>query len=459
MTQETKKDIAMQVTATLNEGLKREFRVVVPLADLATRAEARLEELKDRVQINGFRPGRVPKAHLKKLYGRSVLAEAIDAVINEANQKIINDNGFKLAMSPNIKLPDEKTSAEALFEGKADLDYTVDFEVLPTFEVADLRALALEKQVAEPAEDDVQAMLDTMAGQNRPYEAKSGPAEKDDRLTLSFVGKIDGVAFDGGTAEGIQLVLGSGSFIPGFEDQLIGLKTGDEKLVKVSFPEGYAAKELAGKPAEFDVKVTAVDAPGARALDDEFAKMVGFDTLDALKSAIRERLTAEYAGASRRKVKRSLLDALDAAHTFALPGNLVDQEFDIVFRQLQEDMATRAKTFEEDGTTEDKAREEYRKIAERRVRLGLVLAEIGEKAQIQITDEEVTRAVVDRARQFPGQEQQVWDYYRKNQQALASLRAPIFEEKVVDYVLELAKVAEKTVTKDELFKDDEGEAA
>jgi trigger factor len=451
----------MQVTATLSEGLKREFRVVVPVTDLAARADARLDDLKGRVNINGFRPGKVPMHHLKKLYGRAVLAETIEALVGETNQKIVEENGFKLAQEPSVKLPEAESEAKAVFDGTADLDYTVAFEVLPTIQLADFKGIKVEKPVVEPAEADVQSMLETMAKQNRPFEAKAegAAAEDGDRLTISFVGTIDGEKFDGGTAEDIQLELGSKSFIPGFEDQLVGAKAGDDKVVKVKFPSNYMAEALAGKDAEFAVTVKAIEKPGDRAIDDEFAKMVGFEDLAKLKAAVSDRLKSEYAAASRRKVKRSLLDALDEKHAFDLPQTLVDQEFESVWRQVSQDLESRGKTFTDEETTEEKAREEYRAIAERRVRLGLVLAEIGEKAQIKVSDEEVSRAVVERARQFPGQEQQVWDYYRKTPQALASLRAPIFEEKVVDYILELADVTEKTVSKDDLFKDNEDEEA
>jgi len=451
----------MQVTATVNEGLKREFRVVVPVSDLATRAEARLDELKGRVQINGFRPGKVPKAHLKKLYGRAVLAETIEALVGETNTQIVKDNGFKLAMEPAVKLPEAEEAANAVFAGKADLDYTVAFEVLPSFAVADLKTIAVERPVVEPTDVDVDAMVDTIAKQNRPFEAKTeGMTEIGDRLSISFVGTIDGEAFEGGSGDDISLEIGSNTFIPGFEEQLIGVAPGAEKTVNVTFPGNYGAAHLAGKAAVFAVTVKSIERPVDRAVDEDLAKTIGFDDVAALKAAIRERLKGEYAAAARRKVKRTLLDALDAAHAFDLPPTLVEQEFGIVWGQVTNDLQNRAKTFAGEGTSEEAAREDYRKIAERRVRLGLVLAEIGEKAQIQVTDDEVTRAVVERARQYPGQEQQVWEYYRNNAQALASLRAPIFEEKVVDHVLTLAQVTDKTVTKDELFKDaEDGEAA
>lgn len=449
----------MQVTATLSEGLKREFRVVVPVSDLASRADKRLEDVRGRVVINGFRPGKVPTAHLKKLYGKSILAETIEAVVSEANQKIIAENAFKLAMEPSVKLPEAEDEAKAVFDGRADLDYTVAFEVLPTIALADFKGIAVEKLVAKPSDADVQAMLETMAKQNRPFEAKAkGKAETGDRLTISFAGTIDGVAFEGGTADDIQVEIGSNSFIPGFEEQLIGLKTGEKKTLKVKFPSNYMAANLAGKDAEFAVEVKSMERPGERPIDEDFAKMIGFEDLAKLKGAVADRLASEYDAATRRRVKRTLLDALDAKHAFDLPPTLVNQEFESVWRQVTQDMEARAKTFADEDTTEEKARDEYRAIAERRVRLGLVLAEIGDKAQIKVTDEEVTRALVERTRQFPGQEQQVWDYYRKTPEALASLRAPIFEEKVVDYLLELAQVTEKSVSKDDLFKDNEDEA-
>lgn len=448
----------MQVTATVNEGLKREFRVVVPVADLADRADRRLDELKDRVQINGFRPGKVPKTHLRKLYGKSVLAETIETIMSETNQKIIADNNFKLAMEPSVKMAEEKEAAEALFDLKADLDYTVGFEVLPAITLGDFKAIAVEKPVAEPSDADVQSMLDTMAKQNRPFDAKTkGKVETGDRLSIAFVGTIDGEKFDGGSADDIQLEVGSNTFIPGFEEQLVGMKIGETKTVDVKFPTNYMAANLAGKAASFEVTLKSMEAPGERPINDEFATMIGFENLEKLKGAVVDRLKTEYVAASRRKVKRQLLDKLDSMHTFELPQTLVDQEFDSVWRQVTQDMEARAKTFADEDTTEEKARGEYRAIAERRVRLGLVLAEIGDKAQIQVSDDEVTRALVERVRQFPGQEQQVWEYYRKTPQALATLRAPIFEEKVVDYLLELAAVTEKTVTKDELYADNEDE--
>ena len=450
----------MQVTATLSEGLKREFRVVVPVTDLAARADARLDDLKGRVNINGFRPGKVPMHHLKKLYGRAVLAETIEALVGETNQKIVEENGFKLAQEPSVKLPEAESEAKAVFDGTADLDYTVAFEVLPTIQLADFKGIKVEKPVVEPAEADVQSMLETMAKQNRPFEAKAegAAAEDGDRLTISFVGTIDGEKFDGGTAEDIQLELGSKSFIPGFEDQLVGAKAGDDKVVKVKFPSNYMAEALAGKDAEFAVKVTRVEAPAETAIDDEFAKKMGFEDLSKLKDMVKERMGQEFGQMTNMKLKRDVLDALDKLYSFELPEKLVDAEFNGIWNALDNEMKRSSKTFADENTTEEDARKEYRAIAERRVRLGLVLGTLGEREGVTVNEQELQQALMSRMRQFPGQEKQVMDYYRNNPGALVELRGPIFEQKVVDLIVGKAKVTDKTVTRDELqamVEDDE----
>lgn len=451
----------MDVTQTTAEGLKREFRVVVPAADLETRLNDRLVRLKDQVRLNGFRPGKVPVAHLRKLYGRAVMAEAIEELVRETNAKIVTDNGFKLAMDPQVKMPEDKAEIEAVVDGKNDLAYTVALEVVPAIELADFKGVSLERLVVEVGPEEIQEALKRLADGNKPYTAKAEGAagETGDRLTISFVGRIDGEPFEGGTGEDIQLVIGSGQFIPGFEDQLLGAKAGDTRTVSVTFPENYLAEKLAGKAAEFDVTVKTVEAPGEVAIDDDFAKKLGLESLAKLEEAIAERIKADYTAQSRQKLKRQLLDKLDELHKFEPPPTLVDEEFKAVWETVLSDLKTQNRTFADEGTDEEKAKAEYRGIADRRVRLGLVLAEIGEKNAIKVTDEEISRAIIERARQYPGQEQQVWDFYRKNPGALASVRAPIFEEKVVDYILELATVTDRTVPKDELFKDDEQAAA
>ena len=451
----------MNVTETLSQGLKREFQVVLNAADLKTRLDDSLQDLQGKAKINGFRPGKVPVAHLRRLYGRSVMSDVLQSAVNEANQKIVADNNLKLAFEPQIRFPENKDEIEAAMEAKGDLAFTVALEVLPKIELADISDVALVKPVAEVPDADVDAALERMAAGNRSYSSKGekAKAEKGDRLIISFVGTLDGEKFDGGTGEGIPLDLGAGQFIPGFEEQLEGAKTGETRTVKVTFPENYAAENLAGKPAEFEVTVTDVQGPDAVKIDDELAKAFGMESLDALKTAVREQIGRDFTAQSRRKLKKSLLDALDGKYTFELPPTLVEQEFSAVWSQVEADMKQAGKTFADEDTTEDAARADSRKIAERRVRLGLVLAEIGEQAKVQISDDEVTQALIERARQFPGQEKQVWDFYRKNPQALAEIRAPIFEEKVVDHLLGQVKVADETVSREALFADDDSEEA
>ncbi|MCX7310511.1 MAG: trigger factor [Alphaproteobacteria bacterium] len=447
----------MQVTETVSEGLKREFKVVVPAADLATKADAKIDQLKDQVRINGFRPGKVPVAHLKRLYGRAVMAEMIETAVREANAQIVTDRGFKLVREPQVTLPTEQGAVEQVIEGKSDLAYTVAVEILPPIELADFKGIVLERLSAEVNETDVDEALKRITEQSRPFAAKGegAKAENGDRVTIDFTGKMEGVPFEGGTGGDVALNLGSGTFIPGFEDQLIGVAAGEQRTVTVTFPQTYPAANLAGKNAEFDVTVKSVDAPQAVTLDDEYAKTLGLESLAKLREMVKGRLAQEHGAMSRQKVKRQLLDELDAKHKFGPPPSLVEDEFANVWKTIADDLQSRKRTFEEEGTTEEKAKEEYRGIAERRVRLGLVIAEIGERNNIKVSDEELSRAVMDRARQVPGREQEVWDFYRNNPDALASLRAPIFEDKVVDYILELAKITDKTVTREELYKEDE----
>lgn len=450
---------AMQVTETLAEGLKHEFKISVPASDLDAKAGAKLVDLKDKVRLNGFRPGKVPVSHLKKVYGRSVMAETIDQTIRDTNTQIFTDRGFRLATEPKITMPTEQKEVEELLAGKSDLTYTVAIEVVPTIQLADFKSFSVEKPVVEVTDADIDEAIKRIADQSRPYNAKDegAKAENGDRVTISFKGTIDGVPFDGGTGEGIQVVIGAGQFIPGFEEQLIGIAANETRNLKVSFPKNYASEKLAGQPAEFETTATAIEAPGETKIDDEFAKTLGLESLDKLKEAARERLVAEFAGATRQRVKRSLLDRLDDSHRFEAPPSLIEEEFNLMWNSIKAEMESSGKTFADEDTTEEAAKEEYHKIADRRVRLGLVLSEIGEKNKITVTDDEVSRAVIERARQMPGREKEVWDYYRNNANALAQLRAPIYEDKVVDFILELANVTEKKVTREDLFKDDDAE--
>jgi trigger factor len=449
----------MEITETLSDGLKREFQIQVPAADLEARLTERLGELKDKVQLRGFRPGKVPMAHLRKLYGKAVMAETIEALIRELNAKVVTDHGLKLAMEPKVTIPNEETEVAKVIGGQSDLAYTLAVEVLPKIELADFKGIKLERPVAEVTDAQIGEALERIAEQNRPFAAKGegGKVEKGDRVVIDFTGTLEGAPFEGGTGGDVGVNVGSGTFIPGFEDQLIGMAAGETRQVKVTFPSNYMNAQLAGKDAEFNVTAKTVEAPGTVSVDDAFAKQLGLDSLDKLKEAVKGRLQQEHAGLSRQRVKRQLLDKLDEMHKFALPPTLAEEEFKNVWNAVESDLKAQGRSFADEGTTEEKAREEYRGIAERRVRLGLVLAEIGERNKIAVTDEEITRAIVERARQVPGREQEVWEFYQKNPGALASIRAPIFEEKVVDFLLELATVSEKQVSREELLKDDEDE--
>ena len=449
----------MQVKETVAEGLKHEFQISVPAADLDAKADARLVELKDKVRINGFRPGKVPVSHLKKVYGRSVMAETIEQTIRDTNSQLFTERGFRLATEPKVTMPTEHSEVEEILSGKSDLTYTVAIEVVPSIALADFKSFKVEKPVADVTDTEVEDAVKRIADQNKSFtvKAEGAKAENGDRVTVSFKGTIDGIAFEGGTAESIPVTIGSNTFIPGFEEQLLGIAAGETRTLKVSFPANYGNAELAGKPAEFETTASQIEAPQETAIDDEFAKTLGLESLDKLKDAARERISAEFAGATRQRVKRILLDRLDETHRFEAPPSLVDDEFNLMWNSIKSEMDGSGKTFADENTTEEAAKEEYRKIADRRVRLGLVLSEIGEKNKITVTDDEVGRAVIERARQMPGREKEVWDYYRNNANALAQLRAPIYEDKVVDFILELATVTEKKVSREDLYKDDEAE--
>src|SRR6476619_2023897 len=391
----------MEITETLSDGLKREFQIQVPAADLEARLTERLGELKDRVQLRGFRPGKVPMAHLRKIYGKAVMAETIEALIRELNAKVVTDHGLKLAMEPKVTILNEETEVEKVIGGQSDLAYTLAVEVLPKIELADFKGIKLERPVAEVTDVQVSEALDRIAEQNRPFTARGEGGT---------AGTLEGVPCEGGTGGDVGVNVGSGTFIPGFEDQLIGMAAGETRQVKVTFPSNYMNAQLAGKDAEFNVTAKAVEAPAEVTVDDAFAKQLGLESLDKLKEAVKARVQQEHAGLSRQRVKRQLLDKLDEMHQFALPPTLAEEEFKNVWNAVDSDLKGQGRSFEDEGTTEEKAREEYRGIAERRVRLGLVLAEIGERNKIAVTDEEITRAIVERARQVPGREQEVWEF-------------------------------------------------
>ncbi len=450
----------MQVTETLSQGLKREYDISLPASDLAEKLNGQLADLKRKVRINGFRPGKVPVEHLRKVYGKSVMADVVQEAIANANKKIVDDNHLRLAREPKIELPTDQTVIDAALEARGDLNFKVALEVLPVFEVGDFSEISVERLTADIEDADVDAALDRVAEERRSYKDKpeGAEAENHDRVTVDFDGTIKGELFEGGAGRDIQVVLGSNTFIPGFEEQLLGAAVGEKRTVHATFPESYAVRALAGQTADFETTVKAVAEREPLAVDDEFAKGLGFESLEGLKEMIRGRIAADFARASREKMKRQLLDKLDALYSFELPEGLVNQEFDSIWTQVMREQQASGRSFADENTTEEAARADYRRIAERRVRLGLLLAEVGTKAEVKVSDEEMTQALIARARSFPGQEKQVWDFYRNNQQALAELRAPIYEEKVVDHIIGLAKVEERKVSKDELLKPIEDDA-
>jgi len=450
----------MQVTETLSEGLKRAYDVVIPASDLASKLDSELNDLKGKVRINGFRPGKAPISHLKRLYGRSMMADLVQKQIDEANKQIIDNGGLRLAMQPKIELSREQKDIEAALEARGDLAFKIELEVLPQFELGSFDDIVLERPVAEASDEEVERFVQRLADSHRKFvdRPEDQQAEMGDRLTVDFQGRIDGEPFEGGKGDDIEVILGSKSFIPGFEEALLGAKAGENRTVEARFPDNYANSALAGKAGVFETTVKKIAYPEPLTLDDEFAKGVGFESTEAMRKAIRERLEADYARVSRERIKRRLLDELAKRYTFDVPQGLVDQEFGQIWSQVEREQKASGKSFADEGATEEAARAEYQAIAQRRVRLGLVLAEVGRQAEVQITEEEIRRALIERARAFPGQEKEVWDYYRNNQNALAELRAPIFEEKTVDHILGLAKVEDRKISPEELLKPEEDEA-
>jgi trigger factor len=450
----------MQITETSSEGLKRTLQVVVPAGELGKRFDSRLDEIKDRVQLKGFRKGKVPVPHLKKMYGRSLMVEVLQETVRDTSNQALADRKLRPAMQPSVALPEDQAEIERVLAGQADLAYSMTFEVLPAIQLADFKSLQLERLVAEVDAEAVDKALDELVKRSITHTPEEGrAAETGDRVTIDFVGKIDGEAFEGGSTEGAPIVLGEGNFIPGFEEGLAGAKAGEERQVAATFPGDYPVEKLAGNAAIFDVKVKEVAVPTRPEINDEFAKSLGAETVEQLKDMVKTQLAREYANVARSKLKRQLLDQLEKAHSFELPPSLVDSEFGGIWHQLEDNLQRAGKTFADEGKSEEETREEYRRIAERRVRLGLVIGEIAEKNELKITQDEMRRALIEQARRYPGQEKAVYEYYEKNPNALAELRAPIFEDKVVDFVIEKASPAEKKVTRDELFEKPEDEGA
>ncbi|WP_372786270.1 trigger factor [Phenylobacterium sp.] len=445
----------MQIVEKSGEGLSRVFGVTVPAADLTLALEARIAEITPTLSIKGFRPGKVPTAHVRRLYGKALMSEVVEKTLTESTQKVLEDNKLRPAGDPDLK---PEGDMNAVMDGKADLSYEISLDVMPDFEPVDPATLSLKRPVYEPTDKEVDEAVADLAKQNRTYETKTGKtvkAKDGDMVVIDFLGKLDGVAFDGGAAEGAELVLGSGQFIPGFEEQLVGAKPGDDVLVTVSFPENYQAENLKGKEAVFEVKVTEVKGPVDSPADDAFAERLGIETLEKLREFLKGNLEKEYAGASRFKLKRALLDQLDTKHDFPLPPKMVEAEFAAIWQQVEQDKEAGDLPPEDLKKSDKKLKEEYRKIAERRVRLGLVLAEIGRANNVQVTEQELGEAMRTEAMKYGPQAQQVFDLFRQNPNAQAQLRAPIFEDKVVDLIVGKAKVKDQKVSKDDLMKDDD----
>jgi len=441
----------MQITESHTEGLKHAFTIVVDAGTIAARTEARLQQLRQTVQIKGFRRGKVPVSLLQKLYGDGVRGEVMQAAVQDSTDSAMKQHDLKPAMQPRIDV--------VKFENNSDLEFKLEVEVLPAIEPMDFTTLKLERPVCEVTPNEADEAIQRLAEQQRAFadKADDAGAEEGDVVVIDYDGKIDGVQFEGGKSENVSVQIGQKMFIPGFEEQLVGAKKGDEKQLKVTFPEEYGAKHLAGKDAVFDVKVHQVRAPEAVTIDDAFAEKLGLESLEKLREAMQERITTDYKSISRSRLKRALLDALDKAHAFEVPPGMLSAEEDQIWQQFQQELQRRGQTLADQDKPEEELRKEYRVIADRRVRLGLLLAEIGQRNNLTVPEEAMRDALFRQASQFPGQEKLLFEYYQKNPQALASLRAPLYEDRVVDFVLELAQVTDKPVSREELLKEPDDE--
>jgi trigger factor len=445
----------MQIVEKSGEGLSRVYGITVPAGDLSERLEAKIAEISPQLNIKGFRPGKVPAAHVRRLYGKGLMQEIVEQAVSEGQQQALDKSKLRPAGSPDFKLDSD---IEKVMDGKADLAFELAIEMMPEFTPVDIASISITRPVHEPSDADVDAEVAELAAQNRTYEAKTGKAvkaEEGDMVLADFLGRIDGEAFEGGAGEDAEIIIGSNRFIPGFEEQLKGAKPGAMVTVKVDFPADYPVETLKGKPAEFEVTVKEVRAAKDSAADDAFAERLGLPSLQALKDAVRSQISQQLQSASRFKAKRALLDVLDEKHSFDLPPRMVEGEFEAIWNQVQADRQSGELSDEDKDKTEDQLKAEYRKIAERRVRLGLVLAEIGRLNDVAVTDSELSAAINAEARRYPGQEREVFDAYRQRPDLQASLRAPIYEEKVVDLILSKAKVEDRKVSREELFAEDE----
>jgi len=440
----------MEVKELKSKGLKREFSITIGVDDLEEKKIKKLQDIASKAKIDGFRPGKVPTAHIEKLYGQSVMVEVIEEKVSEASQSVLQDRDLRAAVKPDVKLESDMND---VIEKNKDLVFTMNCEVLPEIDITDFSKIKLDKPVSKPNEKDIKDALEYIAKQNKSFkEASEKTKSKDgDQVTLDYVGKIDDIAFDGGTANDANLVLGSKSFIDNFEDQLVGLKKGDKKLVKVKFPDNYQSSDLAGKEATFDVEIKKVSKAEESKIDDDLAKSLGMEDLEALKKNLEDRIQQDFDSAARMKLKDSLLDVLEKKHKFELPESMVNQEFDQMWNQLQQQLDQQKKELKDLELSEKEIRKNYTEISEKRVCTGLLIAEIGNQNNIQLEDNDINKALQMEMQRYPGQEKEILDYYQKNQDAIRQLTAPVFEDKVIDFILEKVDLKDVKVSREDLF--------
>nr|WP_295736935.1 trigger factor [uncultured Acidocella sp.] len=439
----------MQVTETLSDGLKRGFTVVVPEPELAAKREQRLAELSKTIQMPGFRPGKVPMNIVRKRYGEAVAAEIVEGAVNQAHSQLLTERNLRPAMQPKLEIVKPGTESE--------LEFTVEMEILPEVAVPDLSDVTLSKPVAAVSDDKVEESLKNIAEQRKSFTKveETRPAVAGEQLTVDFIGRIDGVAFEGGTAQDVALIVEGPGFIPGFTEQVVGMQVGETKTITVTFPEEYGAKDLAGKTAEFEITAKQLAVAEVPVLDDELAKTMGLEGLEQLKERVKEQIGREYEGLTRAKLKRALLDVLAEKAQFQAPVSLVDAEFDAIWAQVEAEKAAGEQDPEDAGKDEETLKAEYKAIADRRVRLGLLVAEIGRANEVQVTDQELQRAMFNEAMRYGPQAMQVVEFFRKNPQQMERFRGPIFEDKVIDFLLGSVKQDEVSVSAEELAKDPE----
>ncbi|RCL04132.1 MAG: trigger factor [Candidatus Tokpelaia sp. JSC189] len=449
----------MQVIEMLNEGLKREIKVLVPAEDLEARLTDRLVDAKNKVKLKGFRLGKVPASHLRKIYGKSFMVEIINEILDETPHSILAERGERFATQPKIKMSGYEREVEKIFNGKADFVFSLNYEILPKIELKDVSAIEVTREVIEISKKQVNEQIKRILSSTRTYTEKKSNAEDGDQITIDYLGRLGDESFEGGTGSDAQLILGDKIFIPGFEEQLVGTKVGDEIQIEVVFPEDYEKTHLAGKEATFDIKVKRVAKPNELKIDDEAAKKIGLESLARLREVVREQLKKQYDSVTRQKIKRQILDALDKDYQFDIPEQLVEVEFNNIWSQINVELKQAGRTFEDEKMTQEDAREEYRSLAERRVRLGLVLCKIGEEFGVTVSDEELQRAIYTQVRQYPRQEKEIFEFFRRTPEAVANLRVSIFEEKVIDDLLGKVKLSDKQVTLQELMAKDKEDIA